>query len=232
MRSRRLRRTSLGALLWLGAWIVATHAHQDPCHRWHACPSDRHTYVCGDKGRCDQCPDNQYCLAGKSRVVSSTPPAVAPPAPSPSVTTTPSAVTVCFAPGGNCTDAITQALGHAKRSILVQAYSFTSAPIAKALLDAHKRGVQVQVILDKSQRGEKYSSADFLANQGVPTMIDANHAIARNKMMIIDGETLITGSFNFTKAAQTQNAENLLIIHDPALAAMYTQNSEVHRQHS
>jgi phosphatidylserine/phosphatidylglycerophosphate/cardiolipin synthase-like enzyme len=59
-------------------------------------------------------------------------------------------VTVCFTPGGHCTDAIVQALGHAKRTILVQAYSFTSAPIAKALLDAHKRGVQVQVILDKS----------------------------------------------------------------------------------
>src|SRR5215475_14190405 len=91
-------------------------------------------------------------------------------------------------------------------------YSFTSAPIAKALLDAHKRGVQVQVILDKSQRTEKYSSADFLANQGVPTMIDAEHAIAHNKVMIIDGKTVLTGSFTFTKAAQTQNAENLLII--------------------
>jgi phosphatidylserine/phosphatidylglycerophosphate/cardiolipin synthase-like enzyme len=110
-------------------------------------------------------------------------------------------VTVCFTPGGNCTDAIVQALSDAKRTILVQAYSFTSAPIAKALLDAHKRGVQVQVILDKSQRTEKYSSADFLANQGVPTMIDANHAISHNKVMIIDGETVITGSFNFTKAA-------------------------------
>jgi phosphatidylserine/phosphatidylglycerophosphate/cardiolipin synthase-like enzyme len=170
MTSRRLRRTSLGALLWLGAWIVATHAHQDPCHRWHACPSDRQTYVCGDKGRCDQCPDNQYCLAGKSRVVSSTPPAVAPPAPSPSVTTTPSAVTVCFTPGGHCTEAIVKALSDAKHTILVQAYSFTSAPIAKALLNAHKRGIQVQVILDKGQRSEKYSSADFLANQGVSTI--------------------------------------------------------------
>jgi phosphatidylserine/phosphatidylglycerophosphate/cardiolipin synthase-like enzyme len=209
MTSRRLRRTSLGALLWLGAWIVATHAHQDPCHRWHACPSDRQTYVCGDKGRCDQCPDNQYCLAGKSRVVSSTPPAVASPAPSPSVTTTPSAVTACFTPGGNCTEAIVQALSGAKRTVLVQAYSFTSAPIAKALLDAHTRGVQVQVILDKSQRTEKYSSADFLANQGVPTMIDANHAIAHNKVIVIDGETVVTGSFNFTKAAQEKNAENV-----------------------
>jgi phosphatidylserine/phosphatidylglycerophosphate/cardiolipin synthase-like enzyme len=98
-------------------------------------------------------------------------------------------VSVCFAPGGNCTDAIVHALGDAKRTVLVQAYSFTSAPIAKALLDAHTRGVQVQVILDESQRTEKYSSADCLANQGVPTMIGAEHAIAHNKVRhISDGE--------------------------------------------
>jgi len=53
-------------------------------------------------------------------------------------------------------------------------------------------------------------------------MIDANHAIAHNKVMIIDGETVLTGSFNFTKAAQEKNAENLLIIRDAALAAQYT----------
>jgi phosphatidylserine/phosphatidylglycerophosphate/cardiolipin synthase-like enzyme len=232
MTSRLLRRTSLGALLRLGAWIVATHAHQDPCHRRHACPSDRQTYVCGDKGRCDQCPDNQYGLAGKPRLTSSSTPAPAPPDSLPSATTTPSAVTVCFTPGGNCTDAIVKALGEAKRTVLVQAYSFTSAPIAKALLDAHKRGVQVQVILDKSQRAEKYSSADFLANQGVQTMIYANHAISHNRVIVIDGELVITGSFNFTKAAQVKNAENLLLIRYQALTAQYTQHWEAHRQHS
>jgi phosphatidylserine/phosphatidylglycerophosphate/cardiolipin synthase-like enzyme len=141
-------------------------------------------------------------------------------------------VTVCFTPGGNCTQVIVQALGAAKGTALVQAYSFTSAPIAKALLDAHKRGVQVQVILDKSQRREKYSSADFLANQGVPTMIDANHAIAHNKVIVIDGELVLTGSFNFTKAAQEKNAENLMVIRDTSVAAQYTQNWETHRQHS
>ena len=114
----------------------------------------------------------------------------------------------------------------------MQAYSFTSAPIAKAVLDAHKRGVRVEVILDKSQRTEKYSSADFMANQGVPTKIDAVHAIAHNKIMVSDGETVITGSFNFTKAAQEKNAENVLIIHDKALAAQYTQNWQAHAQHS
>jgi phosphatidylserine/phosphatidylglycerophosphate/cardiolipin synthase-like enzyme len=107
-----------------------------------------------------------------------------------------------------------------------------TAPIAKALLDAHKRGVQVQVILDKSQRTEKYSSADFLAIQGISTMIDANHVISHNKVMLIDGEIVLIGSFNFTKAAQEKNAENVLIIRDPALAVQYTENCEAHRQHS
>jgi phosphatidylserine/phosphatidylglycerophosphate/cardiolipin synthase-like enzyme len=144
----------------------------------------------------------------------------------------PSSTTVCFTPGGNCTDLIVQALAAAKSSVLVQAYSFTSAAISKALLEAHQRGVRVEAILDQSNRTDKYSAADFLANQGVPTKIDGEHAIAHNKIMIIDGEMVLTGSFNFTKAAQNQNAENLLILRDPALAAQYTQNWEAHRQHS
>jgi len=224
-------------IMWLmvvlvGSWQLPGAAHQDPCHRLHRCPSDHNTYVCGDKGRCDQCPDNEYCLGGKPRVASSLTTVPAPLLPSPSTTTTSSAVTVCFTPGGNCTDAIVKALSDAKHTILVQAYSFTSAPIAKALLDIHKRGVQVQVILDKSQRTEKYSSADFLANQGVPTMIDADHAIAHNKVIIIDGGLVITGSFNFTKSAQEKNAENVLLIRDPVLAVQYTNNWDAHRQHS
>ncbi len=139
---------------------------------------------------------------------------------------------VHFSPRGGCTEAVVGALQKATATVLVQAYSFTSAPIAKALVDAHRRGVKVQVILDKSQRTEKYSSATFLYNSGIPCLIDAQHAIAHNKVILIDGETVITGSFNFTKAAEENNAENLLVIHDPQLAARYAQNWEVHRQHS
>jgi phosphatidylserine/phosphatidylglycerophosphate/cardiolipin synthase-like enzyme len=211
--------------------IRPSEAHQDPCHRLHSCPSDHNTYVCGDKGRCDQCPDNTFCLAGKPRLVSLPTPDPASRSPAPSATTTPSAMTVCFTPGENCTGTIVQALGGAKHTVHAQAYSFTSAPIAKALLDAHKRGVQVQVILDKSQRSDKYSSADFLANQGMPVLIDATHAIAHNKVIVIDGEVVITRSFSFTKAAQEKNAENLLIIQDQAVAAQYTQNWDANRQH-
>ena len=138
-----------------------------------------------------------------------------------------------FSPNGGCTQAVVDSLNAAKKSVLVQAYSFTSAPIARALVDAKKRGVDVQVILDKSQRTERYTSATFLANEGVPTYIDPVHKIAHNKVMVIDGETVITGSFNFTKAAENGNAENLLVItHAPELAQRYTANWKEHLAHS
>jgi len=132
-------------------------------------------------------------------------------------------IQVYFSPKGGCTEAIVKELGNAKATVLVQAYSFTSAPIAKALVDAHKRGVKVEVILDKSQKGEKYSSADFVINAGIPTKIDTKHAIAHNKVMIIDSATVVTGSFNFTKNAEESNAENLLVIRSPDLAAKHGQ---------
>ena len=141
-------------------------------------------------------------------------------------------IQVFFSPKGGCTEAVVENVGKAKLTILVQAYSFTSAPIAKALVDAAKRGVKVQVILDKSQRTEKYSDADFLLHEGVPTFIDAKHAIAHNKIIIIDSHTILTGSFNFTKAAEENNAENLLVIDDAALAKKYTENWQSHLGHS
>jgi len=139
---------------------------------------------------------------------------------------------VFFSPRGGCTDAVVSTISQAKSEILVQAYSFTSAPIAKALVEAHKRGVHVQIILDRSQRKEKYSSADFTAHAGIPTYIDAAHAIAHNKVMIIDKSALITGSFNFTKAAEEKNAENLLVLRSKELARGYIENWERHKEHS
>jgi phosphatidylserine/phosphatidylglycerophosphate/cardiolipin synthase-like enzyme len=144
----------------------------------------------------------------------------------------PPPISVYFSPNGGCTDAVVKELGAARTTILVQAYSFTSVPIAKALIDAHKRGVDVQVVLDKSQRTEKYSSADFLHNMGIGVRIDAKHAIAHNKVMVIDGQVIITGSFNFTKAAEENNAENLLVIRSADLAAKYAANWRGHESHS
>lgn len=142
------------------------------------------------------------------------------------------AIEVYFSPRGGCTNAILKEIGNARSTILVQAYSFTSRPIAKALFEARRRGVHVEVILDASRCTEKYSEADFLVHMGISTWFDAKHAIAHNKVMVIDGATVITGSFNFTKAAEDRNAENLLVICDKALAEKYTANWKVHAEHS
>jgi phosphatidylserine/phosphatidylglycerophosphate/cardiolipin synthase-like enzyme len=139
---------------------------------------------------------------------------------------------VCFSPHGGCTEAIVREIDRAASEVLVQGYSFTSPQIARALVMAKKRAASVEVILDKSQRKEKYTSATFLANSRIPTGIDDKHAIAHNKIMIIDRSTVITGSFNFTKAAEEKNAENLLIIKSKALASIYIDNWLEHKKHS
>lgn len=138
-------------------------------------------------------------------------------------------IQVIFSPNQGATGAIVKAIGEAQRSILVSAYSFTSQDIAKALLAAKKRQVKVRLILDKSQVTQRYSSVTFFSNLDFDLRIDTKHAIFHNKVMIIDDKTVITGSFNFTKAAETKNAENVLILrNNPSLAKVYKQEWEKH----
>jgi phosphatidylserine/phosphatidylglycerophosphate/cardiolipin synthase-like enzyme len=145
----------------------------------------------------------------------------------------PMGTAVYFSPNGGSTEAIVREINRAQHRIWVQAYSFTSAPIAEALIAAHKRGVEVLAVVDKSNQTDKYTVATFLNNSGIKTLIDDQHAIAHNKVMMIDNTTLITGSFNFTKAAEERNAENLLVLNDvPDLAGAYADNMVAHMQHS
>jgi hypothetical protein len=83
---------------------------------------------------------------------------------------------VYFSPHGGCTEAVVAALKAARSALHVQASPFTSVPIAEALINAHRRGGKVHVVLDKSQRGEKYTSATMLRNVGVDCSIDAEQS--------------------------------------------------------
>ena len=145
-------------------------------------------------------------------------------------------VTVCFAPpspkGCDPTNTITQTLGSARHQILIQAYGFTSRSIAKAITDAHHRGIEVRVILDKSNERDPSSVSKLLLADGIQVMIDSMHSIAHNKVMIVDGQVVITGSFNFTKNAEYYNAENVVVIRDPTVAAAYLRNWNEHLAHS
>jgi phosphatidylserine/phosphatidylglycerophosphate/cardiolipin synthase-like enzyme len=139
---------------------------------------------------------------------------------------------VYFSPSGGAQAAIIREIDKARESVRVMSYSFTSAPIAEALLNAHKRGVKVEAVLDKSQKTANYSGATFLRNAGIPVWIDHAHAIMHNKVMILDESVVITGSFNFTRSAEERNAENLLVIRDRGLARAYLVDWEKHRGHA
>jgi phosphatidylserine/phosphatidylglycerophosphate/cardiolipin synthase-like enzyme len=145
---------------------------------------------------------------------------------------TPFSATVYHSPKGGCTDALVRELARARREILIQAYSFTSKPIAQALIDAKGRGVHVEILLDKSNQQETYTELGYLTDHGLGPHIDAQHAIAHNKIMIIDRRVLITGSFNFTHQAESENAENLLIIRgNPELLKSYYASFQAHKAH-
>ena len=141
----------------------------------------------------------------------------------------PPSLSVCFTPGQPCTDEIVHQIISAKKSIYVQAYSFTSLPIAIALVDAAHRGVKVALIADKRGPTERNGQYPLLV-ANIPVSIDRSVRIAHNKVMIIDGQEVITGSFNFTKAAQENNAENVVFIRSSEIAKEYLANWERRQQ--
>lgn len=146
-------------------------------------------------------------------------------------------IQVAFTPGDDAARLIIQAIGQARQRIRVQAFSFTHRGIADALIAAQQRGVAVALIVDPQQAERIPTSVvQYMADAGVPVFYDADHASAHNKVMVIDAHTaavVITGSYNFTHAAQYKNAENLLIVRgNPALAKAYAANWQRHRDHS
>lgn len=144
--------------------------------------------------------------------------------PSATLTTNP-CYEVFFPPKTKCLPKIIKLINGAKKTIYIQCYSFTSKPIAQALLAAKKRGVDVQIITDKSQIKSKGSVVIPLATRGVPIFVDHRVAIAHNKTMTIDARIVMTGSYNWTKAAEDRNAENLIIFYDhPGLIKDYGDN--------
>lgn len=136
-----------------------------------------------------------------------------------------------FSPQGGCTDLIITQLAQAKQEILVLAYVFTSQDIAHALLAAHERGISVQVIVDAKESVCRGSQVEVL-KKDIEVYTDAYHAIAHNKIIVIDGQTVITGSFNYTAAAEHANGENLVVIHNPDVCKAFVANFNAHLAHS
>jgi phosphatidylserine/phosphatidylglycerophosphate/cardiolipin synthase-like enzyme len=139
---------------------------------------------------------------------------------------------VCFTPNKKCQSHIVDHINDAKKSIRLQAFSFTDKVIANALVEAHKRGVDVKLILDKSNVNNSQSAKDIVIEAGIAVRFDYPSGIAHNKIIIIDEGTLITGSYNFSENAYKNNTENLLILVEPSLCKSYIENWNIRWEQS
>jgi phosphatidylserine/phosphatidylglycerophosphate/cardiolipin synthase-like enzyme len=143
-------------------------------------------------------------------------------------------VQVAFTPEDDAEQLIVTALNAARRQILMQAYLLSNRKIAAALMDAHARGIKVRILVDGAQISQTRGSRVLaLACKGIDIGLETKYRNAHNKIIIIDvgneHPVLITGSFNFTEAAQRKNAENVLIIRDfVALTRQYEENWHRH----
>jgi phosphatidylserine/phosphatidylglycerophosphate/cardiolipin synthase-like enzyme len=131
-----------------------------------------------------------------------------------------------------CREGLIGELNKAQHVILFQTYEFTDAEIARALVQAHKRGVTVVILMDEYMETNPRCLAPFLLAHGVPVLTDAEHSQAHNKVAVIDFDVSITGSYNHTPTAAKWNAENLIVLRSPSVAATYRKNFQVHLSHA
>lgn len=133
-----------------------------------------------------------------------------------------SKIEVGFSPGGSALPLIIETIKSADKEILVAAYSFTSKPIALALVDAQKNGVSVKVVADAKANQDQYTAVTYLKNHAVPVRLSRQYAIMHNKFIVVDGKTVQSGSYNYSSSAATRNAENVMVVRDaPDVAAAY-----------
>ena len=135
---------------------------------------------------------------------------------------------VCFTPNQSCLPKVLKAIDTAQSSIILLGYSFTSKPITHALIRAKKRGIKIRMVLDHSQKSQKYSKdvIQELIKNHVDVRFDHSVKIAHNKILVIDNLQTLSGSYNWTHSAEFKNAENLMFIKSPEVARKYTKYFE------
>lgn len=138
---------------------------------------------------------------------------------------------VGFSPNDGAEELVLKVIGSAKQTIRVAAYSFTSYPIVKALVDARRRGVQIAVVVDyknniqDDRSGKARAALNALVNAGIAVKTISIYPIHHDKYMIVDDIHVETGSYNYSKSAAVANSENVLVLWNaPNLAKSYEQH--------
>ena len=122
---------------------------------------------------------------------------------------------------GGCESLLIDLIEKANKSIHVMIYSFTLDDLADALIEAHQRGVDVKILVETENAYSRGSEIERLAEAGVQVALDSNPYLMHNKVMIVDGKIVVTGSYNWSWSAENRNDENLIIIVSERVAEAY-----------
>lgn len=133
---------------------------------------------------------------------------------------------VLFSPDDRVAARLVALLRGARQSIDVMAFSFTSDALAEAMLDRSREGVTVRGVFDEGQANASGAEFSRLQQAGLDVRLERSDGLLHHKVIVIDGETVITGSYNFTRSAEEQNDEAVLILHDAELARQYLEEFE------
>ncbi|TFH32656.1 MAG: DUF1669 domain-containing protein [Anaerolineales bacterium] len=130
-------------------------------------------------------------------------------------------VEVYFSPDDGVQAHLVDLLQESQTSIEMLAFSLTSDLLGEALLEAARDGVNVRIVVERDQAGNTGSEVERLLQAGIPLRLDTNPNSMHHKVIVIDGSTVVTGSYNFSRSAEDFNDENVIIVHNPELAAEY-----------
>lgn len=139
---------------------------------------------------------------------------------------------VYFSPKGGIERRIIEHIDATTSHIAILSYSFTSKPITEAIIKAHRRGVKVEMVIDKSNLTSTQSTFDVLKENNIPVWVDYKHQIQHNKVMVFDAKIFKTGSFNYSASAESRNAENALFCKSTEGASKYLADFRKHQEHS
>lgn len=131
-----------------------------------------------------------------------------------------------FSPGPDCRIAIEQAMETALSELLICVFTISDDRLSDAIMAAHRSGLTVRVISDNDKMHDRGSDVERLSQAGVNVRIDRSPEHMHHKFMVIDGRTVMTGSYNWTRSAETRNEENIIAVDDPLLATTFSEEFE------
>jgi phosphatidylserine/phosphatidylglycerophosphate/cardiolipin synthase-like enzyme len=149
-------------------------------------------------------------------------PDVVPKTPNPRVTIDGTPLDIYFSPDDGVSASLADLISNAQKSIYFLAYSFTSDPLGEAIRERAQEGVKVKGVMETEQVASNIGTEyDSFSQAGLDVHKDGNPGQMHHKVMIIDGQIVVFGSYNFTSSAETHNDENLIVVYNSDIAVQF-----------